>query len=75
MVDMRMRDPNLLKRDAELLAPIEQHVQVTTWIDDGATHGFIAPNDGAVLLERGDGNGFVLEHVETVSVLTIEAAS
>ena len=64
---MRMRDPNLLKRDTEFLAPIEQHVQVTTWIDDGATHGFIAPNDGAVLLERGDGNGFVLEHVEAVT--------
>jgi hypothetical protein len=67
MVNMRMRDPYLLKGDTKLFATIEQHVQVTTWIDDGAAHGFVAPHHGAVLLERGDGDSFVLEHLKAVA--------
>jgi hypothetical protein len=29
-------------------------------------HRFIAPHDRAVLLEGGDGDGFVLEHKQTM---------
>ena len=62
VVDVRVGEPDLFKRHAQLFARIFQHRQVATGVDDGTLHGVIAPDDGAVLLEGGDGDGFVLKH-------------
>jgi hypothetical protein len=64
MVDVGVGDPDLFQRDAQLLASVLQHIQIATGINDGGFHGFIAPDDGTVLLEGGDGDGFVLKHFE-----------
>ena len=67
VVDVGVGDPNLLQLHTELLACVCQHGQIATGIDDGGLHRFIAPDDGTVLLERGNGNGFVLQHSEMVA--------
>ena len=64
MVDVGVGDPNLFQRDAQLFASILQRIQIATGINDGGFHGFIAPDDGTVLLERGDWDGFVMKHFE-----------
>ena len=64
---MCMRDPDLLQRDAELFAGIFEQGHITTRVDDGAFHRLVTPDDRAVLLERGNGNGFVLKHPEMVA--------
>ena len=48
--------------DALLGDRLLQHVEVAARIDGGALHGLVAPDDGAVLLERGDGGDHDLEH-------------
>ena len=48
--------------DALLGDRLFQHVEVAARIDGGTFHGFVAPDDGAVLLERGDGGDQDLEH-------------
>ena len=67
VVNVGVREPDLLKRHAQLFASGFQQGQIATGIDDGALHGFIAPDDGAVLLEGGNGDGFVLKHVEMLA--------
>src|SRR5690606_28861221 len=39
-----------------------QLVKVTSRVDDDRLQGFVAPDDGAVLLEGGDRNGEVAQH-------------
>ena len=48
--------------DALLVDRLLEHVEVTARIDGGSLHGLVAPDDGAVLLERGDGSDHDLEH-------------
>ena len=62
MVDVAVGDPDLLERHAQLLDGRQQHRQVATRVDDGRFFRVIAPDDGAVLLEGRDGNGFVVQH-------------
>ena len=65
MVDVRMGDPDLLQRETQGLHSGQQHLQITPRVDHCGLHALIAPNDGAVLLERGDGDGFVMKHEES----------
>ena len=62
MVNVGVGDPDLLQGHAQLLAGCLNDGQIATRVDDGGFHGLVAPNDGAILLEWGDGNGFVLQH-------------
>jgi len=56
MVDVAVGEQDLLDLDAEPRGRIHQHVDVAAGIDEGALHGFAAPEQGAVLLEGGDGD-------------------
>jgi hypothetical protein len=62
VVDVRMREPDLLERDAELVDGCEQPVEIAAGVDDRGLLRGVAPHDGTVLLERGDGDGLVAEH-------------
>src|SRR5688572_2884241 len=53
MVDMAMGEQDLLDRDAMLGGGVEP-VEVPTGIDKCAEHRLRAPQQGAVLLQRGD---------------------
>ena len=59
---MAMGQQDLRHLDALLGDRLLQHVEVAARVDGGAFHGFVAPDDGAVLLERGDGGDQDLEH-------------
>jgi len=59
---MPVRDPDVFERDAQLLASGEQHIGVTARVDDGSGHALVLPDQRTVLLERRDGDGFVVEH-------------
>jgi hypothetical protein len=67
MVNVRVGDPNLFERHTQLSTGIFQQGQITPGVDDGPLHRVITPDDGAILLERCNGNGFVLEHPEMVA--------
>ena len=69
MVNVGVGDPDLLQRHAQLATGVFQQWQISAWVDDGGFFGFIAPDDGTVLLERGDGDGFVLKHTEMVAAI------
>ena len=62
VVDMAVGQQDLGDLDALLVDRLLEHVEVAARIDGGALHGFVAPHDGAVLLERGDGGDHDLEH-------------
>ena len=62
VVDVAVGQQHLGHRDALLGDRLLQPVEVAAGIDGGAFHGFVAPDDGAVLLERGDGGDQDLEH-------------
>ena len=62
MVDMAVGQQHLGHLDALLADRLLQHVEVAARIDGGAFHGFVAPYDGAILLERGDGSDHDFEH-------------
>lgn len=66
VVDVGVGEPNLFQPDTELLAGVLQHGQIATGVDDGGLVRFIAPNDGTVLLEGGDGDGLVLQHMPQI---------
>ena len=59
MVDVAVGEQDLLDPDAEPRGGIHQQVDVAAGIDEGALHGFAAPEQGAVLLEGGDGDDAV----------------
>jgi hypothetical protein len=69
VVDVGVRDPNLRECDAQLFASAFKQVQITAGVNDRGLHGFITPYDRAVLLKRGNGNGFVMEHAEMLAAL------
>src|SRR5690606_7198816 len=55
MIEMAMGEKNLLQRDACFLDRLHDPVEIAARIGDGAAHGFVIPEKGAVLLERRDG--------------------
>jgi len=62
MVDVGVGQPDLVEREAQALHFRQQHVEVTAGVNDGGFARGVAPEDGAVLLESGDGDGEVVEH-------------
>ena len=62
MVDMRMREPDRAQRQAQALDFGQDDGQVAARVDDGRVAAFAAPDQRAVLLEGGDGNGEVFKH-------------
>ncbi len=56
MVDMAVRHEDLFDGDAGLSDRVAQFRQVATRIDEGALHGFGAPEQCAILLKRRDGD-------------------
>ena len=61
MVDMGMGEPDLHQLHIKPLSLGQQVVQIAPWIDDGGLPGFIAPDDGGILLEGGDRDGVVTQ--------------
>ena len=62
MVNVGVGDPNLFKLDAEFCAGVEQHGEISAWIDDGRLHGFVTPHNGTILLKWRNGNGLIVQH-------------
>ena len=62
MIEMSVRNQDLLERDPLLLHDAEHAVEIAAGIDDGALHGFVAPQNRAVLGERRDGDGGGFQH-------------
>ena len=62
MVNVAVGDPNLLQGQTQLFDSVEQHLQIATGVDDSGLQRFVAPDQRAVLLEGGDGDGLVVEH-------------
>jgi hypothetical protein len=56
MIDMGMGQQDLLEGQAFFLDHGQHFVEIPAGIDDGGAARPLAPDDGAVLLERGDGN-------------------
>ena len=59
VIDVAVSDHNLLQRELMLLQDSEDSVDIVAGVDD---HGFVRSlvgNDGAVALERADGEDFV----------------
>jgi len=63
VVDVRVREQDLPWRHAQAQHGGADQRQVATGVDDGALHRQVAPDDGAVLLKRRDGNRVVAQHV------------
>ena len=55
MVDVRVGEPDLAECESPSLDFGQQRVQVAARINDGGLPGGVAPDNGAVLLERRDG--------------------
>ena len=70
MVDVRMGDPNLGELHAQLRQRIFDHIEVAARINDRGLATRVVPDDGAVLLEGGNGNGGVMEHGVSVTLAT-----
>ncbi len=64
VIDMRMREPDLLELEAELFNVRKQSVKIAAGINDRGLLAVLVPDQGAVLLKRGDGDGEVGEHGE-----------
>jgi hypothetical protein len=59
---VRVGEPDGLERQAALLDGGFQHGDVATWVDQGGFMGGVAPDQRAVLLEGGAGEGLAEEH-------------
>jgi hypothetical protein len=57
-----VREPDGLEVQAQALDFAQHHVQVAAGVDHGGVHGLVAPDEGAVLLEGGDGDREVMQH-------------
>jgi hypothetical protein len=62
MVDMGVREQNLPERNAVMLGDGEKLIQIAPGVYDGAFHCQVAPDNGAVLLERRDGDRVIPQH-------------
>jgi len=59
MIDVRMGKPDLAKRQSMLLHSSQQRVKITARVDECGLQRLVAPDERAVLLKIGDGNGLV----------------
>ena len=62
VVDVRVREPQRLEREPAFFNRLQQLADVAARVDQGGFVGFIAPDEGAVLFEGGDGEGEAVEH-------------
>jgi len=62
MIDVAMGQQDLGHLNALFVDRLLQQVEVAAGIDRRSFHGLIAPDDGAVLLERRDGRDHHLDH-------------
>ena len=62
VVDVGVGEPDGLQVQTQALDFGQQPIQIAAGVDDGGVPGLVAPDEGAVLLELGDGNGEVVEH-------------
>jgi hypothetical protein len=62
VVDVRMGQQDLRQRQLQGLGRGPDARQVATGVDDGGLQGLVAPDEAAVLLEGGDGDGLVAQH-------------
>ena len=51
MIEVGMRDQNLLEREAVCLDDLQHAIEITTRIDDRCTPRPLTPDNGAVLLK------------------------
>ena len=56
VVEVAVGEQDALERQALVLEHLLHPLEVAAGIDDGGAARALAPEDGAVLLERGDGN-------------------
>jgi hypothetical protein len=57
-----MGDPDLLQMQAMVFDSRQYQIEIPPRIDHCRLAALVVPNKGAILLERGDRNGFVLQH-------------
>ena len=62
VIDVRVREPQGLEREAALLDGLEQCGDVTARVDQGGFVGLVAPDQGAVLGEGCYREGLAVEH-------------
>ena len=63
MVDVAVGEQDFFHTDAESRGGINQHFDLAAGLDEGAPHGFGAPEQGPVLLQGGDGNDAVFHEL------------
>jgi len=68
MVDVAMRQQDLLQRQPFALNRLEQALDLATRVDQGRLAGVGTPQQGAVLLKRGDGKNPVLQDTSLQTV-------
>jgi len=62
VVDVSVRDQDLLDRHAELFGGRKNMIEITARIDYRGASGLLAPDDAAVLLKRCDGDNAAVDH-------------
>jgi hypothetical protein len=62
MVYVCMRQPDLHQLQAQALDFGQDVVQITAGVDHGRLHRLVAPDQGTILLERGNWEGGVVKH-------------
>jgi hypothetical protein len=62
MVQMTMRDPDLLELQIVLPNSVQNQIQITTRVHHGSLTTVVIPHKRTILLEGCDGNGLVLKH-------------
>src|SRR5690606_25341545 len=65
MVEVAVGDENLLDGDALAFRDFKDALKVAARIDDGASHGLLVPDQGAVLLKAGNGNNLEFHGVRS----------
>jgi len=73
MVNMCVRQPNGLQRKLPFSHLVQNHVQISTRINDGSPPRLVTPHQRAVLLEGGYGNGLVAKHGRLMTISMILA--
>jgi len=62
VVNMGVGEPDLFELEAQPFDLCQDFVQITTWVNDRRLQGLVAPDQRAILVKGGDGNGEVLKH-------------
>jgi hypothetical protein len=74
MVQVAMGNQDLRGLDRHFRERREDAPQIAPRVDHGGVTGLVAPEDGTVLLKRGDGNNLELKHLLSLRVLLAEFA-